>query len=64
MKPDTTIYCVACTAVDMAEDDDKVPKAKADWVWIRGTAGLEGCSEMVFGRGEAVIKRCRDWLGI
>lgn len=29
IKPDTVIHCAAWTAVDMAEDDDKVEKARA-----------------------------------
>lgn len=28
IKPDAVIHCVACTAVNMVEDDDKVEKVR------------------------------------
>lgn len=44
-KPDAVIHCAAWTAVDMAEDDDKVDKVRA--VNVDGTAHIaKACKEL------------------
>ena len=45
IKPDAVIHCAAWTAVDMAEDDDKVDKVRA--VNVDGTAHIaKACKEL------------------
>ena len=45
IKPDTVIHCAAWTAVDMAEDDDKVEKVRA--VNVGGTQNIaDACKEI------------------
>ena len=45
VKPDAVIHCAAWTAVDMAEDDDKVDKVRA--VNVDGTAHIaKACKEL------------------
>lgn len=45
LKPDAVVHCAAWTAVDMAEDDDKVDKVRA--VNVDGTANIANvCKEL------------------
>ena len=45
IKPDAVIHCAAWTAVDMAEDDDKVEKVRA--VNAGGTQNIaDACKEI------------------
>lgn len=73
VKPDVVVHCAAWTAVDQAEDEDKIPKVRA--VNVDGTANIaNACKELdckmayistdyVFdGQGEQPWKPdCRDY---
>ena len=57
IQPDAVIHCAAWTAVDMAEDDDKVEKVRGmEMIFVTTAHTDEECKELLRGLGMPFTK--------